>query len=274
MFNYYKNIFLIDCTLFAYKAYYIINYKSKIKDFDKSFNVFINMIYSRYNKVNPDYIFFIFDKKNKFNYRNKIFNDYKSNRKKYSKNFKKYICFLKKRLFYFNLNIISIINIESDDVISYLTYKLNKLFKYIYIYILSYDKDFIQLVNNNIFIYNNSILNVKKIYKNYGLYPYLLKDYLVLCGDRSDNIPGIKGIGKKTALKILNKFGDIYNIYNNLNKLKKIGININIINNLKINFYNIRIWYRLVSFNNNIHISIKINDYIFNKSLFKNLYIN
>lgn len=237
----YKSVFLIDCTLFAYKSYYIINYKNKVKNFSKSFNIFINMIYFRYIKVYPKYIFFIFDNKNKLNYRNIIFDKYKSNRKRYSKNFSKYIIFLKNRLSLFNLKIISISNIEGDDVINYIACKLNKLFKYINIYILSYDKDFIQLVNNNIFIYSFSILNINNIYKNYGFYPYLLKDYLVLCGDRSDNIPGIKGIGNKIALKILNNFGDIYNIYNNINKLFKIGININVINNLKKNFYNIRI---------------------------------
>ncbi len=270
---FYKKVFLIDCTLYAYKSYYIINYRKKNKNFIKSFNIFIKMIYLKYIKIYPEYVFFIFDNNNRSNYRKKIFSKYKSNRKECSKSFLKYILFLKKRLSKFNIKIISKSDIESDDIINYITCKLNKLFKYIYIYILSYDKDFIQLISHNIFIYSNNIINNKNVYENYGLYPYLLKDYLVLCGDKSDNIPGIKGIGKKTALKILNKFGDIYNIYNNLDKLFKTGININIINNLKNNFHNIRIWYRLVSFSNNINISFKINNFLFNKNLFYKLFI-
>lgn len=243
MYYLYKKIFLIDSTLFAYKSYYVINYKKRIKNFYKSFYIFIKMIYLRYIKIFPNYIIFIFDNKIKNNYRKKIFSNYKSNRKKCSKNFLLYLNYIKNKLNNLNINIISIPNIESDDVINNIIIKLNKLYKYINIYILSYDKDFIQLISKNVYLYShiNRIINIKNIYKYYGLYPYLLKDFLVLCGDKSDNIPGIKGIGKKTALKLLHNIGDIYSIYNNLNKLLYIGINKNIIQNLKNNFNNIRI---------------------------------
>lgn len=239
----YKKVFIIDSTLFAYKSYYVINYKKNKKNLRKSFNIFIRMIYYRYIRIYPKYIIFVFDNKDKLNYRKKIFNEYKLNRKKCSKNFLLYIKYIKNKLRKLNIKIICIPKIESDDTINNIILTLNKIFKYIKIYILSYDKDFVQLVSNNIYLYSsiNKILNTKKIYKNYGIYPYMMKDFLVLCGDKSDNIPGIKGIGTKIALKLLNKIGDIYYIYNNLNKLINLGFNKNIINNLKKNYYNIRI---------------------------------
>lgn len=239
----YEKVFIIDSTLFAYKSYYVINYKKKIKNLKKSFNVFIKMIYFRYLKIFPNYIIFVFDDKNKNNYRKKIFHKYKSNRKKCSKNFLLYINYIINKLKKFNIKFICLQKFECDDVISYIIKKLNKLFKFINIYILSYDKDYIQLISNNVFLYTsiNKIFNTKNVYKKYGIYPYMLKDFLVLCGDKSDNIPGIKGIGNKIALKILRNIGDIYNIYSNIEKLYNLGIKSKIIDNLKNNYKNIRI---------------------------------
>lgn len=238
-----KKIFIIDSTLFAYKSYYVINYKKKNKDLKKSFKVFIRMIYFRYLKILPKYIIFVFDNKKKKNYRKNIFYKYKSNRKKCSKNFLLYLKYILNKLKKFNIKFICIPEVECDDVINNIIKILNKLFKFIYIYILSYDKDYIQLISNNVFLYTsiNEILNIKNIHKKYGIYPYMLKDFLVLCGDRSDNIPGIKGIGNKIALKILNNIGDIYNIYNDIKKLNNLGIRYNIIKNIKKNYKNIRI---------------------------------
>ncbi len=228
------------------------------------------MIYVRFNYIKPNYIIFIFDNNNNNNYRKNIFKLYKSNRKKPSKNFLLYIKLIKEKLKLLNIKIICIKNIETDDIIYNIIKKLNNYYKYILIYILSYDKDFIQLINDKIFLYTyiNKIWNINNIYKKYGVYPYLIKDLFVLLGDRSDNIPGIRGIGIKTGVKIINIVGDIYNLYNKLNILLLNGININIINNIKNNFYNIRIWYRLLSFSNKIKLSFKINNYIVNKNIF------
>lgn len=238
-----KKIFLVDTNLFIYKSFYCLNNKyKKIVNFKKSLNILINMIFIRYKKIIPNYIFFVFDD-TKYNYRKILFNKYKSNRNKIENELKLYFLYVKNKLKNNNIKIIYKINTECDDVISTLVNKLNKIFIYNEIYILSYDKDFIQLVDNNVFLFKdlNNIFNKKKIYNKYGFYPYLLKDFLVLYGDKSDNIPGINGIGYKKALLILNNLGGIYNIFNSISKLKNIGINNKIINNLINNFYNIRL---------------------------------
>lgn len=101
----------------------------------------------------------------------------------------------------------------------------------------------LQLVKKNIYVLvkKNLLFDKNKIFKKYGIYPNLFKDMLILCGDKSDNIPGIKGIGIKTASLLLKNIGNIKNIYKNLNKIKKLKIKnyLNIIKNLKFNHNNI-----------------------------------
>ncbi|MBZ2279771.1 5'-3' exonuclease, partial [Buchnera aphidicola] len=90
------------------------------------------------------------------------------------------------------------------------------------ILIISHDKDMLQLVTKNIHVLNqkkNIIIKPKYIQDKYGILPIEFVDLLALMGDTSDNIPGVPGIGKKTALLLLNNFSNIKNIYNNLEKI-------------------------------------------------------
>lgn len=254
-----KVFFLIDATLYAYRSFYIINYKKKNIDFKKSLSVFWNMIFSKYKFCKPNYLLFIFDY-DRNNFRKKIYKKYKSNRKKISKELIFYISSIKLFFNTFGIKYLSYPEVEGDDVIGSLIYKIKNLFlnqNYL-IYILSYDKDFLQLVNDKVYLFvsNKEILNPKCIYNKYGVYPNLIKDLLVLCGDKSDNIPGIKGIGIKKATILINSIGNIESIYQNLYKIKylKISNYNNIIHNLKLNINKINLWYSLI----NIKLDIKI----------------
>lgn len=240
-----KKFFLIDSTLYIYKSYYIVNYKKKIFNHKESCYIFLNMIYSKYKLYNPDYIFFIFDYSRK-SFRNELYKNYKSNRSPISSDLLLYIRKIKKFLFFLGVKILSLPLFEGDDIIASLVYKINSFFfNNCNIYILSYDKDFLQLVNKNVYLLvnKNIVFNCKNVFYKYGIYPKLIKDLFVLCGDKSDNIPGIKGIGLKKASYLLNKIGGINIIYKNLNKIKLLNIsNSNfIINNIKNNFDNLKL---------------------------------
>ncbi|KAF0748748.1 5'-3' exonuclease [Aphis craccivora] len=120
---------------------------------------------------------------------------------------------------------LSIPGIEADDIIGSFAHKVEKSGEQVLI--VSHDKDMIQLVTNNINILNisnNEIITPKKIQEKYGIYPQEFIDLLALMGDKSDNIPGVPKIGIKTALFLLQKFSNIQNIYNNLEKVQLLSL--------------------------------------------------
>ncbi len=269
-----RNVFfLIDATLYAYKSFYIINYKKKKINFKKSFLVFWKMIFSKYKFCKPNYLLLIFDY-DRNNFRKKIYKEYKSNRKKISRELVLYISSIKSFLKILNINYFCLPDVEGDDVIGSLIKKISNLYsknKYL-IYILSYDKDFLQLVNNNVYLFISykNILNPKYTFEKYGVYPNFIKDFLVLCGDKSDNIPGIKGIGKKKAILLINEIGNIESIYRNLYKIKCLKINNykNIINNLEYNRKKIKLWFSLINLKLDIKINISLSKFKINHFFF------
>ncbi len=233
------------------------------------------MILYKYYLYKPKYIIFIFDHNKRKNFRKKIYYNYKKNRKSIPKSLLNYIYFIKKKFNIWNIKYYNIPCVEGDDVIATLikNFLNNKNYK---IYILSYDKDLLQLVNKNIYmlVSKKLLFTKKKVFKKYGIYPNLFKDMLILCGDKSDNIPGIKGIGIKTASILLNNIGNINKIYKNLNKIKKLKIKnyINIIKNLKKNYKNILIWNNLISLKTNIKINFKLNNFLIKLNFFNKIY--
>lgn len=229
-----KKFLIIDTILYIYKIYYAL--KKNNLNIKKIIKIFLNIILKKIKFFKIKYIFFIFDK-GICKIRKNIYKLYKFNRKKQSKQIKYVTTQIFLFLKFINIKNIYIQDTEADDIIcSLIMYiKLSYYRKYI-IYILSDDKDLTQLVNKNIYlvINNNTILDIYGVKNKYGVYPKLIKDLLILSGDQSDNIPGIKGIGIKTAVILLNKIGNIKLIYKNLVQIQFIKLynKKKIINNL------------------------------------------
>ncbi|QJC34261.1 hypothetical protein GJT94_01950 [Enterobacteriaceae endosymbiont of Donacia cinerea] len=213
-----KKIILIDGSFCLYRAYYalpkLINTKGDptgaIYGFIKIFNKIIKM------NINS-YFLIIFDTKG-ISFRKKIFSEYKSKRTNMPDNLILQIKPLLKIIQAMGYNFISIKNIEADDIIGTLSLKAEQ--KNYLVFIFSLDKDITQLVNKNIKIINPinySISGPKEIYKKYGVYPKFISDLLALSGDSIDNIPGVPGIGNKISQKLINKLGNLKNIYKNIN---------------------------------------------------------
>ncbi|BGI51510.1 MAG: hypothetical protein BucCj_2660 [Buchnera aphidicola (Ceratovacuna japonica)] len=144
----------------------------------------------------------------------------------------KYLHFVIKNL---GIPIVIIPFIEADDTIGILSKIENK--KNNYVFILTNDKDIYQIINSKTFILKSlyKIIGRNEVKKEYKILPKNIPDYLSLVGDRSDNIPGVPCIGKKTAQKLIKKYKNLKNIYKNIKKIKNLKIKNkkNIINNLK-----------------------------------------
>ncbi|QJC33849.1 flap endonuclease [Enterobacteriaceae endosymbiont of Donacia provostii] len=226
-----KKIILIDGTFYLYRAYYALPNLTNSHGYPTgAIYGFINM-FNKIIKMNVNsYFLIIFDTKGK-SFRQKIFNEYKLNRKKMPHNLIIQTKPLYKIIQAMGYNVIYIKNIEADDIIGTLSVYAEK--KNYFVFIFSIDKDIAQLVTKNTKIINPinySISGPKEIYLKYGVYPKFISDLLALSGDSIDNIPGVPGIGKKIGQKLINKLGNLKNIYNNINYINNFnfrgGINI------------------------------------------------
>ncbi|VFP83754.1 DNA polymerase I [Buchnera aphidicola] len=251
-----KKIILIDGHYCLYQTYFSF---SKLKNNNGDPTGVLYGYIKIFNKLieifNPVKIIVIFDTPTQ-NFRHKLYIKYKNNRSPMPKNLKKQIKPLKEIIKVLGIPIVSINNIEADDIIGTLSKQFKKKKYYILIY--SADKDLIQLINKQVSIipgnFKKEILNKKNIYQKYGILPKYIADFLGLVGDSSDNIPGVPGIGKKTAMILLKHFKSIKDIYNNIDKIYNLPIkNIkNITNKLKENKKTAFLSYNLTKINNNI----------------------
>ncbi|VFP86046.1 DNA polymerase I [Buchnera aphidicola (Cinara pseudotaxifoliae)] len=253
-----KKIILIDGNYCLYQTYFsYLKLKNKKGNSTGILYGCIKIFNKLIEKFNPKNILIVFDTPTP-TFRHQLYNKYKLNRNPMPGNLKKQIKPLKKIIQLLGIPIISIKNVEADDVISSLSKKFIK--KNFYIFIYSADKDLTQLVNKKISIipgnFNTDILNKKNVYKKYGVHAKFMADFLGLTGDSSDNIPGVPGIGKKTAAILLQNFSSISDIYKNINHVIDLPIrNIkNITNSLKKNKKTAFLSYQLTKLNQNIYI--------------------
>ncbi len=216
-----EKLFLIDGTALAYRAYFafiknpLIN--SKGVQTGAVFGV-IKSFYKIINDFNVQFVAISFDRKEP-TFRHQITESYKANRPPIPNELIHQIEAIKKFFELIGIKEISLAGYEADDILGTLAKRFEKEFEVI---IVSGDKDFSQLVNENIHLYDNKneiILRNNDIYEKYSIKPEQFIDYLALIGDSADNIPGAKGIGPKTAVRLLNQFDNIEKLYQNISNL-------------------------------------------------------
>jgi len=206
---------LLDGTAYLYRAYHALpplkNEKGEntgaIHGFLKAFNKILE-------DYNPKYVGLVFDARGK-NFRHEIYKDYKANRSPMPAELSEQIPVLYEILKLLGYPPIIIKDVEADDVIGTLSRKFNKINN---IKIFSGDKDFAQLVNKKVMLVNPISLdemNPIDVKKKYDINPSQIIDYLALMGDKSDNIPGVSGVGGKTASRLINKYGNVEDIIKN-----------------------------------------------------------
>ena len=252
-----KHLYILDASSYVFRAYHAIGLLTNSKGFPtNAIFGFINMFNKFIMETKPEYFVAVFDSGGK-SFRNEIYDDYKANRgeapEDISLQFPKIIEYLKLR----GICVMSQENFEADDIIGSLSKKYQAKNK---ITIISGDKDFTQLINKKIIMLDtmkNRVTDYKEVLSKYGLKPEQMIDYFSLVGDSIDNIPGVRGIGPKTAQSLIDKFKTLDNLYKNIKKIDKERIK----NLLEENKELAYISKELVTINTNLEITDDFNQF-------------
>ena len=225
-----ENCYLIDGSGYIFRAYYALPPLSRKSDGLPTGAVagFCNMLFklledakSSDNKSKPTHFAVIFDSARK-NFRNEIYSEYKANRSDAPDDLIPQFDYIRKSVEAFNLPSIELINYEADDLIA--TYSEQIIKKGGDVTIVSSDKDLMQLYKKNIRIYDpmkNKFINEEDIQKKFGVKAEKVIDVQSLAGDSSDNVPGVPGIGIKTAAELINEYGTLENLLSNSKNIKQ-----------------------------------------------------
>src|SRR3989339_1823912 len=222
-------LYLIDGNSYIHRAYHAIKNLTTSKG--ESVNAvygFTKMLLKIIEQYKPDHIAVCFDYPAP-TFRHKEFPDYKANRKKTDEELKNQFPMTKEIISALNIKIFEKEGYEADDLIATIAERASE--QGIDTIIVTSDKDIFQIVNDKIRILNepkDSIYDKESVKEKIGVFPDRIIDYLALAGDASDNIPGISGIGEKTAVKLIDQYGKIEDIIKNYSLIGgRIGLMIN-----------------------------------------------
>ena len=218
-------LFLIDGTNYIYRAFYAIRGLSNSRGFPtNAIYGFTNMLMKLCHDWDPDYIAVVFDAKGP-TFRHKAYDQYKANRRAMPDELRPQIPHIKDIVRGFSMKVIEEQGVEADDIIGTLAKRCEQAG--VKVIIASGDKDFMQLVSANILMMDtmkNISYDVEGVRKRFGVGPDRVIDILGLAGDTSDNVPGVPGVGEKTALKLVQEFGSMEGVLENAGKIKGRGL--------------------------------------------------
>ncbi len=257
-----EKIILVDGNNLLFRSYYATAYNGNFMKNSKGFPTnalfgFTNMINKIILEEKPTFMIVAFDKGKTF--RHDKFEVYKGKRIEMPEELKLQFPIAKEMLTYMGIKYYDIDNYEADDIIGTFAEYCNKEEKYIGT-IISSDKDLLQLITKDVDIKllkpkDYIRYNLETFKKDYGIEPINIIDLKALMGDQSDNIPGVKGIGEKTALKLLQEYKTLDNIYENIDNIK--GATKDKLINDKDNAY---MSYEIATIVKDVPVDIDIND--------------
>jgi DNA polymerase-1 len=217
---------LIDASSFIFRAFYAVRPLSNKAGLPTNAVFgFANMILKVLEQLQPSHIAVVYDTKYP-SFRKDMYPEYKANRSAMPEDLVPQMPYMKKFVETLGLPAFEQKGFEADDIIGTLAERAAHLSKEADVCIVSSDKDLMQLVNAHIYLYD-TMKEVKytpaEVKEKLGVLPALVPDYLGLVGDSSDNIPGVKGVGPKGAVALLEQFGSVEGIYERLDEVKKEG---------------------------------------------------
>ncbi len=226
-----KNLFLVDGSAIFYRAYFafIRNplFNSRGENTSATFG-FVNSLMKIIRDEKPDYMAVVFDTKAP-TFRHDMYPEYKATREKMPEELVVQLPRIREAANALSITCLEKEGFEADDIIGTIARKAEK--DGLNVWLVTGDKDFFQLVNPNIKIYNpqkgaNSaeILGPDGVTEKFGVPPDKIIDMLALMGDSSDNVPGVPGIGPKTAIALLEQFGDLDTVLKESDKIKAAGV--------------------------------------------------
>lgn len=223
-----KKLFLLDAYALIFRAYYAFIRNPRINS--KGLNTsaifgFVNALEDILKNQKPSHIAVVFDHKSP-NVRVQEYPFYKANREETPEDIRKAEPWIREIVKAYNIPILEMEGYEADDVIGTLSQQAAE--EGFTVYMMTPDKDFGQLVDDNIYIYKPGrqgkkaeVLGTKEICEKYDLdSPKQFIDILGLMGDAVDNIPGVKGVGEKTAMKLISQYKSIEGVYEHIDEIK------------------------------------------------------
>ena len=224
------HFYLVDGSGYIFRAYYALPPLSRKSDglptgavngFCKMLFDLLEEVRSDDSKNKPTHFAIVFDSARK-NFRNDIYPDYKANRSEAPEDLIPQFDYIRKSVDAFNLPSIEMLNYEADDLLATYAEKIikdgNK------VTIISSDKDLMQLVKPGIRLYDpikNKEIGLNEVKEKFGVKPNQVIDVQSLAGDSSDNVPGVPGIGIKTASELINQYDNLENLLKNVEKIKQ-----------------------------------------------------
>ena len=224
------HFYLIDGSGYIFRAYYALPPLTRKSDGlpTGAVNGFCNMLFklledskSENNLQKPTHFAVIFDAARK-TFRNEIYSDYKANRSDPPEDLAPQFEYIRKSVIAFNLPSVDLVNYEADDLIA--TYTEQILEKSAKVTIVSSDKDLMQLYKKDVRIFDpmkNKFITPEDINNKFGVDPKKVIDVQALAGDSSDNVPGVPGIGVKTAAELINKYGTLEKLLDKAHEIKQ-----------------------------------------------------
>lgn len=222
-----KKVVLVDGNNLLFRSYYATAYSGNFMKNSKGFPTnalygFINMINKIINEEKPEYMLVAFDKGKTF--RHDKYEDYKAGRIEMPNELKQQFPVAKEILTNLGIKWFEIENYEADDIVGTLAKMIDESDDYKGL-IVSSDKDLLQLITDRVVMKmlktkDYVMMTKETFFETYGLTPEKMIDIKALQGDSSDNIPGVKGIGEKTALKLLQDYGSLEGVYDNIAYIK------------------------------------------------------
>lgn len=220
-----KKIYIVDVSSMFFRAFYAIRPLTSTKGVPvNAVYGFISMIVKLMKDKNPDHLVFCYDRKEP-SFRKDLYEEYKANRTTMPEDLQVQMPYLKQVGNLFGITDLEVPSYEADDLIGTVA-KMASQEGY-ESYIVSGDKDFCQLVSSNIFLYDTMkelVYDPKQVKEKHGVTPEQFIDFLAITGDTSDNIPGVAGIGPKGAQKLIEEFGTLESIYQNVDKISSASI--------------------------------------------------
>ncbi len=220
-----KKLYLIDVSSMFFRAFYAVRPLTSPAGLPvNAIYGFLSMIIKLLKDEKPEYLVFCYDRKEP-SFRKEMYAEYKAHRTEMPEDLVKQMPHIKNIAPVFGIPSLEVPSFEADDIIGTMT-KLGRK-NDMEVIIVSGDKDFAQLIEPHVILYDtmkDHRYNSEEVFKKWGVRPDQFIDFLAIVGDTSDNIPGVRGIGEKGAIKLLEQFKHIEEIYENIDKIESKSI--------------------------------------------------
>jgi len=215
-------LYLIDGSSYIFRAYYAIRHLSNSKGIPtNAVYGFTAMLFKFLKDYEPTHLGIVFDSKGK-TFRDDIYPLYKANRSAPPEDLAQQFSMIFEMVDAFNIPQVQLEGFEADDLMGTIAKDVQK--EDANVVLVTGDKDFCQLVSDKVTLLDtmkNKITGIPEVKEKYGVAPERVIDVFALAGDAVDNIPGVKGIGEKTAVSLISKFGSLDELFNNLDDVSK-----------------------------------------------------